>query len=91
MLERFALPFKALPEAVNAVMGLLQLAACDGSGELQPKAKMHMLLLSGVFLGGTRVLARVQVAVDAAAGTQLKIGVRSESAAINRIVADCIQ
>lgn len=90
VMEKFALSFKSLPEAVTGVINFLGMQPCEATAQPQPKAKVHMLLLSGVFLGGTRVLARCQIGNN---GQQcvLKIGVRSDNAEISQIVADCIQ
>jgi hypothetical protein len=54
-------------------------------------ATKHNGYLSGVFLGGVRVLARVALVIeDPAAGCILKIAVRSEDPEVSRLVADCI-
>jgi coatomer protein complex subunit gamma len=94
VLEKFALQFQSLEDAVAAVVGFLGMHPCDGTGSIKEATKSagkpHMLHLSGVFVGGTNVLARAQLAKDPA-GVLLKIAVRSGDGAVSRLVADCIQ
>ena len=95
VLEKFALQFQSLEDAVAAVVGFLGMHPCDGTGSVKEATKSatkpHMLHLSGVFVGGTSVLARAQIAKDPGAGVVLKIAVRSGDASVSRLVADCIQ
>jgi coatomer protein complex subunit gamma len=95
VLEKFALQFKQMEDAVAAVVDFLGMQACDGTGAVKPGAgnKPHMLHLSGVFVGGTQVLARAQIAMQTenGAGVILKIAVRSDDANVSRMVADCIR
>lgn len=93
VMEKFALQFKRMEDAISAIIDLLGLQACDGTAALKPNAagKPHMLHLSGVFMGQQQVLARAQIAMQGDnAGVVLKIAVRSEDADISRMVADCI-
>eukprot|EP00549_Striatella_unipunctata_P007387 CAMPEP_0118712864 /NCGR_PEP_ID=MMETSP0800-20121206/25123_1 /TAXON_ID=210618 ORGANISM="Striatella unipunctata, Strain CCMP2910" /NCGR_SAMPLE_ID=MMETSP0800 /ASSEMBLY_ACC=CAM_ASM_000638 /LENGTH=810 /DNA_ID=CAMNT_0006618103 /DNA_START=348 /DNA_END=2780 /DNA_ORIENTATION=- len=93
VLEKFALQFKKLEEAIAAVMNFLGMQPCDGTGVIKPNSggKPHMLHLSGVFVGGKSVLARSQIAMQGDSGVILKIAVRSEDETISRLVADCIR
>ncbi|KAL7538081.1 hypothetical protein ACHAXR_008281 [Thalassiosira sp. AJA248-18] len=95
VLEKFALQFKKQDDAVAAVIDFLGMQPCDGTGHLKPGEggkKPHMLHLSGVFVGGTQVVARAQVAAQGdAAGVLLKIAVRSDDPTVSRMVADCIR
>jgi len=94
VLEKFALQFKKMDEAVTAVVNFLGMQPCDGTGKLKPDntsgAKPHMLHLSGAFVSGSQVLARAQVAMQPTGGVVLKIAVRSDNETVSRIVADCI-
>lgn len=93
VLEKFALQFKKQDDAVAAVIDFLGMQPCDGTGHIKPGEggkKPHMLHLSGVFVGGTNVLARAQVAASGDSGVLLKIAVRSDDPAVSRMVADCI-
>lgn len=95
VLEKFALQFKKQADAVNAVIDFLGMQPCDGTGHIKPGEggkKPHMLHLSGVFVGGTQVLGRAQVAAQGdASGVLLKIAVRSDDPTVSRMVADCIR
>ena len=95
VLEKFALQFKKQEDAVAAVIDFLGMQPCDGTGHIKPGEggkKPHMLHLSGVFVGGTNVLARAQVAAQGdASGVLLKIAVRSDDPDVSRMVADCIR
>ncbi|KAL7473831.1 hypothetical protein ACHAXS_014470 [Conticribra weissflogii] len=86
---------KKQEDAVAAVIDFLGMQPCDGTGHIKPGEggkKPHMLHLSGVFVGGTSVLARAQVAAQGdASGVLLKIAVRSDDATVSRMVADCIR
>jgi len=95
VLEKFALQFKRLEDAVVAVVDFLGMQPCDGTGSVKPNAggKPHMLHMSGVFVSGQQVLARAQVAMQGenSSNVILKIAVRSDDGAVSRMVADCIR
>jgi len=95
VLEKFALQFKKMDDAVAGVVNFLGMQPCDGTGKLKPEnangAKPHMLHISGAFVTGSQVLARAQVAMQPTGGVVLKIAVRSDDEAVSRMVADCIQ
>ena len=100
VLEKFALQFKKVDDAVTAVIDFLGMQPCDGTAAIKPNlgTKPHMLHLSGVFVTGQQqVLARAQIAMQGAGenntGTSvvLKIAVRSEDESVSRMVADCIR
>jgi coatomer protein complex subunit gamma len=93
VLEKFALQFKSLEDAVSTIISILGMQACDGTGIVKDSTggKPHMLHLSGVFLGGKSVLARAQVAMQGSSGNVLlKIAIRSDEENISRLIADCI-
>ena len=93
VMEKFALQFKKMEDAVTAVIDFLGMQPCDGTASLKPNAagKPHMLHLSGMFMGQTQVLGRAQIAMQGDSGSVvLKIAVRSGDAAVSRMVADCI-
>jgi coatomer subunit gamma len=95
VLEKFALQFKKMEDAIVAVIDFLGMQPCDGTGSIKPNAggKPHMLHLSGVFVSGQQVLARAQIAMQGenGSGVILKLGVRSDDETVSRMVADCIQ
>jgi len=93
VMEKFALQFKKMEDAITAIIDFLGMQPCDGTANLKPNSagKPHMLHLSGVFMGQQQVLARAQIAMQGeTGGVVLKIAVRSEDAAVSRMVADCI-
>jgi len=94
VLEKFALQFKKLEDAITAVIDFLGMQPCDGTGSVKPNTggKPHMLHMSGVFVSGQQVLARAQIAMQGqSGGVVLKIAVRSDDASVSRMVADCIR
>lgn len=48
-------PFRHAQEAVEAVTGILGMAACEGSDAVPPNARSHTLLLAGSLIGGVQV------------------------------------
>jgi len=94
VLEKFALQFKKMDEGLAAIVNLMGMQPCDGTGKLKPEnsngAKPHMLHMSGAFVSGSQVLARAQVAMQPSGGIVLKIAVRSDNETVSRVVADCI-
>lgn len=95
LIESLALPsHKAVPDAVAAVVGTLGLAPCEGTGTVKPGVPKHNAYLSGVFLGGFKVLVRMQVSVDAdgtsGGGCVLKLGVRSDNADVAQLFMDVV-
>ncbi|CAM9626678.1 unnamed protein product [Scytosiphon promiscuus] len=91
VLEKFALGFKRLQEAVAAVEDFLGMQTCDGTGSVSAGKKEHALHLCGIFVGNVPVLVRAQLNADPQAGCILKIAVRSNQPDVSRMVADCIQ
>ena len=92
--EQFALQFKKLEDAVNAVVELLGMQPVDGTGTVPTgdgSKRTHTLHLSGVFAGGVQVLARAQLQMDdQVAGVVLKIAVRSPNRDICELVCSSI-
>jgi len=94
VMEKYALQFQSIEDAVAEVVDLLGMQACDGTGTISsgaPPNKPHMLHMSGVFLGGKSVLARAQVGMQGDSNAILKIAVRGEDSTISRLIADCIR
>lgn len=92
VLEKYALSFKNLEDAVASVVNLLGMQPCDGTASVKPNTgKSHMLHLSGVFIGGKSTLARAQLAMQGDSSVVLKIAIRSDDENISRMIADCIR
>jgi len=99
VLEKYALQFSKMEDAISAVMDFVGMQPCDGTATIKPGniggVKPHMLHLSGIFMGSQQVLVRAQIGFQNAdnvnAGVILKIAVRSNDGTISRVVADCIR
>eukprot|EP00934_Nitzschia_sp_Nitz4_P002832 Nitzschia sp. Nitz4//scaffold11_size288233//263835//266868//NITZ4_000821-RA/size288233-snap-gene-0.66-mRNA-1//-1//CDS//3329534215//2822//frame0 len=94
VMEKFALQFKKLEDAIAAVIDFLGMQPCDGTASIKPNSagKPHMLHMSGVFVAGQQVLARAQIVMQGDTGSCiLKIAVRSDDGEVSRMVADCIR
>jgi len=95
VLEKFALQFKKLEEAVAAIIDFLGMQPVDGTGTVSPDLaatkKPHTLHLSGVFVGNVPVMVRAQLQMDDASGVVLKMAVRSQSKEVSQTVAECIR
>jgi hypothetical protein len=63
----------------------------QGTETVPPNARSHTCLLSGVFIGGVKVLVRLSFGLDGAKDVAMKLAVRSDdvnvSDAIHEIVA----
>jgi len=98
VVEKFALQFRRLEEAVSGVLDFLGMQACDGTGVVQPRNEVlgppHTLHLCGVFVGNIPVLVRAQLGMtkteEETIGCILKIAVRSNDPDVSRTIADCI-
>lgn len=64
----FALKYKSLVEGVAAVIENLGMQPCGNSATPEPKAKSHILLLSGIFVGGIKALVKSRILLDEQTG-----------------------
>ncbi|KAL6986883.1 hypothetical protein U1Q18_040971 [Sarracenia purpurea var. burkii] len=84
-------PRESLAEAVSAVINLLGMQPCEGTEVVPSNSRSHTCLLSGVFMGNVKVLARLSFGIDGPKDVAMKLAVRSEdesiSDAIHEIVA----
>ncbi|KAF1332215.1 Coatomer subunit gamma, partial [Globisporangium splendens] len=88
----YALKYKSLVEGVAAVIDNLGMQPCENTAVPQPKANAHILLLSGVFVGGVKVLVKSRIVLDEQSGGMiLQMAVRSESEDISQTIMDCIR
>jgi coatomer protein complex subunit gamma len=71
--------------------------ACENTSVPAPKAQAHILLLSGVFVGGVKVLVKCKLSLAASGGSTasdsmvLQMAVRSEDMLVSQTVSDCIR
>tara|TARA_B100000405_G_C16464940_1_gene330524 strand:- start:169 stop:519 length:351 start_codon:yes stop_codon:yes gene_type:complete len=68
----------SLGEALEAVVGILGLAACEGSEVVAPHARSHTTLLSGFFVGGHSVLVQLNLGMGPSNSVAMKLIVRAE-------------
>ncbi|RLN89963.1 hypothetical protein BBJ28_00006301 [Nothophytophthora sp. Chile5] len=76
----YGLKYKSLVEGVAAVIDNLGMQPCENTAVPQPKAKAHILLLSGVFVGGVKALVKSRISLDEQSGSMI-LQVRSASRA----------
>ncbi|KAF0689922.1 Aste57867_18663 [Aphanomyces stellatus] len=88
--EQYALRFQSLVEGVAAVIEYLGMHACDNTSVPAAQAKAHILLLSGVFVGGVKVLVKCKLSIQDKE-MLLQMAVRSEDAVVSQTVSDCIR
>ena len=84
--------FTVQAKSLDAVIELLGMAPCDGTGRPPANAsdlKSHTLHMSGVFLGGHVVLARAQLMIRKD-GNLLKIAIRSDKKHVSDTVMSCM-
>ncbi|DBA02873.1 TPA: hypothetical protein N0F65_005900 [Lagenidium giganteum] len=88
----YGLRYKSLVEGVAAVIENLGMQPCENTAVPQPKAKAHILLLSGVFVGGVKVLVKSRISLDEQSGGMvLQMAVRSEREEVSQTIMDCIR
>lgn len=85
--------FNNIKDAIQAIRDILDMAPCEGSDQL-PADRVntitsHILLLSGIFVGGVRCLVRVRMAC-VSSGVTMEMTVRSDRADISQLVTECI-
>lgn len=75
--------------AVAAVVELLGMSACEGTGKANERARGHILLMTGVFIPGVQVMmhAKFQLVSECVA---LELVLRSEDAGVSEIVSNSI-
>jgi len=94
VVKKFSLGLDNLQAAVDAVIGLVGMGACEGSNVVADDARSHAVNLAGAFLvGGEKmpVLARAGVMLMSGRGVTLKIAVRSDNADINTLLCSAIR
>jgi len=92
LMSKFSLQYKTLADGLKAVVNMLGMQPCDGTGALkEEEPKSHMLHMSGVFIGGKSVLARAQLGKQGDTGVVLKIAFRCEDPDVPRMITECIR
>ncbi|KAM7250867.1 hypothetical protein ACFE04_022750 [Oxalis oulophora] len=81
-------PRESLADAVNAVISLLGLQPCEGTETVPNNSRSHTCLLSGVFIGNVKVVARAQFGLDSSKEVAMKLAVRSEDETVSNAIHD---
>ncbi|KAL7751469.1 coatomer subunit gamma [Sorochytrium milnesiophthora] len=91
VVETFQLSaMKSLPAAVTTLVDMLGMQPLENTHNVNKDRASHVLILSGVFMPGVRVLARVRMAFDPASGVAMELAVRSEDAEVSMVIANSI-
>ncbi|GAB5592979.1 coatomer subunit gamma [Umbelopsis nana] len=91
-LETFALEKDKAPSlkaACTSIIDLLGMQALEDSA-LPKSNTVHTLILSGMFIGGVKVLARSRMTFSPATGVAFELAVRSEDENVSQIVLGAI-
>lgn len=87
--EEFTLSHDSVATAVREIINYLAIAPCAGSGDANPRARSHVLLMAGVFAPNYDVLLSAQVAMQAD-GVALNVVVRSQDYEVSQLIAGSI-
>jgi len=93
VMAKFELPadYKTLKDAIARVVDFLGLRPCEGTDSVPHNATAQNVLLSGMFLGGVKVLARTAFSISPGGGSvNLKMAIRSEDPTISQIVLELV-
>jgi len=89
--KKYSLGLDSLQAAVDAVIGLLGLSACEDSASVPDDKRSHAVNLHGTFIGDIPVLCRAGFMLDQKHGVSLKIAVRSTDANVAALLSQCIR
>lgn len=99
--EKYGLQFNSLSEGIGKIIDYLGMQPMENTDTVQSaRATSHVLLLTGVFVGGVKVLVKCKLTMDEnsiASGPKklhdaiLQMSVRSEDRAVSQAVADGIR
>jgi len=89
--KKYSLGLETLQAAVDAVVELLGMTACEKSGTVPEGARSHTVNLSGTFFGEVPVLARAAFLLDPKPAVTLKIALRSRENHISQLLVNAIR
>ncbi|XP_026192645.1 coatomer subunit gamma-2-like [Cyclospora cayetanensis] len=89
-LTKLSLPFPSPAAAVDALLGALHMAPCEGTEAIGSNNSSHELLLSGIFVGGQQVLAKA-FCLFPGDGCLLRLAVRSLDLTICEAVCSVLE
>ncbi|CAN8067056.1 unnamed protein product [Agarophyton chilense] len=78
-----------IPSAVSGVMDLLGMIACEGTGNVNERARGHILLLTGVFMPGVQAMVHAKFVLTSEC-VALELVLRSEVVAVSELLANSI-
>ncbi|KAF9436315.1 coatomer subunit gamma [Entomortierella beljakovae] len=78
-----------LQDACRDLISLLGMQALENSGTVQG-SNVHTMILSGIFIGGTPVLARCRMTYDSSTGVTLQLAIRSTNPEVSNILIGAI-
>ena len=81
---------ESLQDAVESVIALLGMAACEGSECVPPNARSHAVTVAGTLVGDVQILVRLQFGTDTSKNVAMKMTVRSDSEDTSELVHRCI-
>ena len=76
---------------MEAVIGILGMAACDGTDAVPPNARSHTVLLSGLLAGDVPALARISFGIDLSRNVAMKLVTRSDELEVSEALHAIIQ
>eukprot|EP00126_Sphaerothecum_destruens_P011047 Sdes_comp20849_c0_seq1m17575 len=82
--------FSSLEVAVENIIGYLGMLPCENSHRVPKDKNSHVLLLSGVFRGGCRVMARCRLGFHPSNGVTMQLTVRSEDVSISELITAAV-
>lgn len=62
----------------------------QGTEVVPPNSRSHTCLLSGVFIGGVKVLVRLSFGLDGAKDVAMKLSVRSDDASVSDAIHEIV-
>eukprot|EP01121_Diplochlamys_sp_Union-15-3_P013035 TRINITY_DN3990_c0_g1_i2.p1 TRINITY_DN3990_c0_g1~~TRINITY_DN3990_c0_g1_i2.p1 ORF type:complete len:700 (+),score=124.59 TRINITY_DN3990_c0_g1_i2:312-2102(+) len=77
-------------DAVKEIIDFLGMQPCDRTETIPPKRTKHILLLSGLAVGGIPILARVRMKVNPSGGVSMELTVRSNDAELSSQIASAM-
>eukprot|EP01006_Ploeotia_vitrea_P034526 TRINITY_DN65761_c11_g3_i1.p1 TRINITY_DN65761_c11_g3~~TRINITY_DN65761_c11_g3_i1.p1 ORF type:complete len:961 (+),score=596.77 TRINITY_DN65761_c11_g3_i1:134-3016(+) len=91
VVKKYSLGLDDLQVAVDAVIEMLGLQACEDSGTVPEDKRSHACNLYGKFIGDVPVLCRAGFMLDAKHGVTLKIAVRCQDPQVATMLSNCVR
>jgi len=89
--KKYSLGLETLQAAVDAVVDLMGMTACEKSGKVAEGSRSHTVNLAGTYFGDIPVLARAAFILDSKPAVTLKIAVRSKDPDISKLLVNAIR